>query len=186
MSEKNKPEIIMIEQPKPLGRPKGSKDKEPRAKRGLLTDTQPGDIARITLHNMQLSQLPEINCDNIEEVEERVQLYFEKCIEDDVKPGVAGLCLSLGISRQAWSQWGTGRRRSKEYQDLVYRTRLVMESIMEQYMLQGKINPVTGIFLLKNNFGYKDNTEVVITPGDPLGERLDTEAIKRKDRKSVV
>jgi len=180
MNEKIEAETIRIEEPKPVGRPKGSRDKEPRSKRGLLTDVAPGDIARITKHNMELLKLPEINRDNIEEVEERIYLYFEKCIENDVKPGVAGLCLALGITRQAWSMWGAGERRNPEYQELVRKTRLVMESIMEQYMLQGKINPVTGIFLLKNNFGYKDQSEHIITPGE-LGDRpLSTEAIKRK------
>lgn len=31
-------------------------------------------------------------------------------------------------------------------------------------MQNGKINPVAGIFLGKNNYGYQDKTEYVITP----------------------
>ena len=31
-------------------------------------------------------------------------------------------------------------------------------------MNSGKINPVSGIFLGKNNFGYQDKTEYVVTP----------------------
>ena len=34
---------------------------------------------------------------------------------------------------------------------------------MEDYLLNGQINPVAGIFLMKNNFNYKDQTEVVQT-----------------------
>lgn len=30
-------------------------------------------------------------------------------------------------------------------------------------MNNGKINPVAGIFLMKNNMGYKDNTEHTIS-----------------------
>ena len=33
---------------------------------------------------------------------------------------------------------------------------------MEDYMQNGKINPVTAIFLAKNNFGYKDTQEFVV------------------------
>ena len=48
-------------------------------------------------------------------------------------------------------------------------------------MLSGKINPVTGIFLLKNNFGYADKSEIVLTPNNtPLGDQPDMEALKRK------
>lgn len=106
-------------------------------------------------------------------------LYFNTCIEKDIKPGVAGLCLALGISRQTWSMWGLGK--SRDYSDIVEQSRLMMESILEQYMLNGKINPVTGIFLLKNNFGYADKSEIVLTPNsNPLGEQRDVEALKQK------
>ena len=48
-------------------------------------------------------------------------------------------------------------------------------------MLNGKINPVTGIFMLKNHFGYRDQSEVVLTPNaNPLGNEPDTEALKQK------
>ena len=37
----------------------------------------------------------------------------------------------------------------------------------EDYMQNGKINPVSGIFLGKNHFGYKDQTELkVATNGE--------------------
>jgi hypothetical protein len=44
-----------------------------------------------------------------------------------------------------------------------------IEELWEDYMLNGKINPVAGIFLAKNNFGYRDSQEVVLTPN---GQRL--------------
>ena len=39
-----------------------------------------------------------------------------------------------------------------------------MEILWENYMQNGKINPVSGIFLGKNNFGYQYKTEHVLTP----------------------
>lgn len=166
---------------KPIkGRPVGSTDVSPRKKRSdkeLIV--APGDNSKITLHNLKLMNQPRIDANDREQVENRILWYFETCLEDDIKPGVAGLCVALGISRQAWQTWGAGTRRN--YTDIVERTRQVMESIMEQYMLSGKINPVTGIFLLKNNFGYADKSEVVLTPNStPLGERQDVEALKQK------
>ena len=51
---------------------------------------------------------------------------------------------------------------------------------MEDYMQNGKINPVSGIFLMKNNMGYTDQQEVVLRPDSPLGEKADPEDLKRK------
>jgi hypothetical protein len=39
-----------------------------------------------------------------------------------------------------------------------------LETLWENYMHNGKINPVSGIFLAKNNFGYQDKVEHVLTP----------------------
>ena len=168
------------EEKMPVGRPKGSKDTVPRKKRcdrELIVN--PGDNARITIENLNFMALPKIDTSDRKQVEDRIMLYFNTCIEKDIKPGVAGLCLALGISRQTWSMWGLGK--SRDYSDIVEQSRLMMESILEQYMLNGKINPVTGIFLLKNNFGYADKSEIVLTPNsNPLGEQRDVEALKQK------
>lgn len=163
------------------GRPKGAVDTVERKKRkDQVLMVQEGDNSKITLHNLEIMRQPKIDLDDRTQIEERIMWYFEKCVTDDVKPGVAGLCLALGISRQSWQAWGQGTRRNGEYSDIVERSRLTMESMMEQYMLSGKINPVTGIFLLKNNFGYADKTEMVITPNNPLGEQKDMKALERK------
>jgi hypothetical protein len=39
-----------------------------------------------------------------------------------------------------------------------------MEQLWENYMQNGKINPVSGIFLGKNHYGMQDKTEYVVTP----------------------
>ncbi len=57
---------------------------------------------------------------------------------------------------------------------------------MEEYMLNGKINPVTGIFLLKNSFGYADRTEIVQKPDDPLATYGTREEIRERYKDSVV
>ena len=45
-------------------------------------------------------------------------------------------------------------------------------------MQNGKINPVAGIFLMKNNMNYTDQQEVVLKPDNPLGERADPEKLR--------
>ena len=46
-----------------------------------------------------------------------------------------------------------------------------LEEMWESYMLNGKINPVSGIFLSKNLFyGYADKQEFVLTPNNGVSE----------------
>ena len=53
-------------------------------------------------------------------------------------------------------------------------------------MQNGKINPVSGIFLLKNNFGYQDKQEVVVTPNNPLGDGAERSQLEDKYTDTVV
>ena len=53
-------------------------------------------------------------------------------------------------------------------------------------MQNGKINPVSGIFLMKNNFGYADKQEVVLTPNNPLGDTTPVAELEEKYLESVV
>lgn len=46
-------------------------------------------------------------------------------------------------------------------------------------MLNGKVSPPNGIFLGKNHFNYVDQTEVVVTPNNPLDNLDASEARKR-------
>ena len=55
-----------------------------------------------------------------------------------------------------------------------------MENLWESYMNSGKINPVSGIFLGKNNFGYQDKTEYVVTPNTQRDSDYDPEDIRRR------
>ena len=52
----------------------------------------------------------------------------------------------------------------KNVTDIVKKYHTILTQLWEEYMQSGKINPVSGIFLGKNNYGYKDQTEYVVTP----------------------
>ena len=56
----------------------------------------------------------------------------------------------------------------------------ILEELWEDYMQNGKINPVSGIFLGKNHFGYADKQEIVVEPKNPLGDADDPEEVKRR------
>ena len=158
-------------------------DKVPRKKRtDLGYHIEPADVASITAFNTQWRDLPKVPLDDREAVENRINEYFAACIQYGMRPGVSGLCAALGISRQTWWHWGSGMKR--DYKDLVEATRAVLEANWEQMLLQGKIHPVSGIFIGKNYFGMKDASEIAVSSStrrdDILGESKDVEALQRK------
>mgnify|MGYP004447445781 CR=1 FL=1 len=150
---------------------------------------EPGDNTRITLMNLEIFNLPEIDMHDVNQVADRLSLYFEIYAKYDMKPTVSGMGLALnGMSRQMlWAiandrpvnGQGTMTNLPSSVSDLIKKTYKFLESQWENYMQSGKINPVSGIFLAKNNFGYVDKTETVITPNTQK-EQYSAESIKSR------
>ena len=67
----------------------------------------------------------------------------------------------------------------EESRNMLKRAWIGMNQILAQYMADGHLNPVTAIFLLKNHFEYKDQTETVVIKKDPY-ETGNPEEIARK------
>ncbi len=105
-----------------------------------------------------LSQ-PEIDVSNIKAVMERVSLYFQRCDEEFQEPGVAGMCLWLGITTERWKSWVDGAEFNATHRIFCERVMTLLESRLEEQMVQGKINPVTAMFLLKSQHGYIDTPQ---------------------------
>ncbi len=149
---------------------------------------QPGDNAKYIRHALIGIDLPPISLDSDEQVQERIIWYFNHCADNDMKPTVTGLANSLGIDRRTLSDWGRGYRRGKKDNrtEIVRRAYNILEELWEDYMLNGKINPVSGIFIGKNHFDYADKSEVVIRPESPLGEMEDAATIQNKYIESVA
>jgi len=149
---------------------------------------QPGDNAKYLRHALMGLDLPPIDLDSDEQVQDRIMWYFNHCAENDMKPTVTGMANSLGISRSTLSDWSNGSRRGKtdNRTQIIQQAYNVLGELWEDYMLNGKINPVSGIFIGKNHFGYTDKSEVVIEPKNPLGEMDNPDDIKQRYLESTV
>lgn len=137
---------------------------------GLSLDA--GDNTKYLAVSMQLMNLPDIDLKEPEQVINRLNEYFQIHADNDMKPTVAGMGMALGLDRRRLWEIKTGNygtQRSLEElptltKDSIKKAYKLMENLWENYMQNGKINPVSGIFLGKNNFGYQDKQEHVITP----------------------
>lgn len=138
---------------------------------GLMVN--PGDNTMYLHQSLELMNLPTIDLHDVVAVQERINEFFNIMAKYDTKPTVAGMAMALGMDRRTlWAirndqpTGGAGYKSAlpPEVADLIKKSYLLMENLWENYMQNGKINPVSGIFLGKNNFGYQDKTEYVVTP----------------------
>ena len=131
-----------------------------------------GDNNKFTSMGLWLMNLPKIDVHDPEAVQQRLNDYFGYMASQDAKPTVAGMAMALGMDRRRLWEIKTGNyHTSKSLEDLpnevtdsIKKAYSLMEYLWENYMVNGKINPVTGIFLGKNNSGYQDKQEMVLTP----------------------
>ena len=174
------------EQNKDVGEVKPKK--KPRGKNigeTLSPVTEPGDNAKYISVSLELFTLPPIDLHNPEDVQARLTEYFDIHMRADLKPTVAGMAMALGIDRRRlWEIKTDGPSRNQDLptltRDSIKKAYDFLENLWENYMNNGKINPVSGIFLAKNNFGYQDKVEHVLTPNVHNDSDYDAEDIKQR------
>lgn len=162
------------------------KRKRPDLSEMMTPHTEPGEVATMMRNALEISSWPNIDTNNAEQVAERIRQYHVYCLEHDMKPDMSGMAMALGTFRQTLWRWENGIESNKPVgvRDAIKKGREMNENIMVQMMQNGKLNPVTAIFLLKNNHGYKDQQDVVITPNTPA-EGRDPDEIRRQYRESL-
>lgn len=150
-------------------RPRGGKNSPVIGDNGLQLEK--GDNTKYLMVSIELANLPNIDLKDPVQVQERITEYFMIHARADMKPTVAGLGLALnGMDRRRLWEIKTGNKTSSTpdlptlTEDAIKKAYKMLENQWENYMNNGKINPVSGIFLAKNNFGYQDKTEYVVTP----------------------
>lgn len=128
-----------------------------------------GDNNKYTSFALAIMRLPKIDFRDPVQLQERVLTYFSLCAKHDMKPGVAAVGLAIGLDRRRLWEIRSGNHVRvsgipQECKDIINSVYDSLEVLWEGYMSSGKINPVSGIFLAKNNFGYSDKQEYVVTP----------------------
>ena len=112
-----------------------------------------------------------------DEVEERVKYFFQWCVDNDVRPGVELLALSLGTTRQTLWNWQKEGGRKGE---IITLAKQMLAALIENWGQTGKINPAALCFIMKNNFGYSDNVQVELSQQDNKARVQSVEEIQAR------
>lgn len=155
---------------------------------GLMLEE--GDNAKFMGVQIALLNMPDIDMDNVSEVQQRLSDYFELYTSRDMKPTVAGMAVALNGHSRQWLRnvvtdnvtGGSGYKAAlrPEVATIIKKAYFMLENLWETYMSSGKVNPVAGIFLGKNNYGYQDKTEYVLTPNQQSDNDYDADEIRER------
>lgn len=173
--------------PKKKGKPRGG-NSPVIGDNGMML--QEGDNAKFLSVQMALFEMPNIDMENVEEVQKRLSEYFALYASQDMKPTVAGMAIALnGMSRRTlWAIVNDAPTGSSGYKTAlpsevartIKKAYFLLENLWESYMNSGKVNPVAGIFLGKNNYGYQDKTEYVLTPNTNQDDNYSADDIRQR------
>ena len=123
----------------------------------MIKNYNPLDLAKY-IHLDNCIDIPQVDIDNIEELEKRMKTYLYSCSYWGIIPTFTGLSRSVGVSRRTLYNWESGKRRyyDERYKKLVDNYKTILESVLTGLLLDNKVSAPVGIFLLKNNYGYMD------------------------------
>lgn len=104
---------------------------------------------------------------SVEEARKKIETYFDLCDEQKRAYSVIGLVLALGLSD--YKHLAEFEER-EEFTQLVKNARSRIERSYIEKLAEGKTIPAGLIFILKNNFGWKDIQGIEATgPGGEIG-----------------
>jgi hypothetical protein len=119
-----------------------------------------GVNANNIIHAKRLSDLPRIAITDAEAVRERVDWYYQLCATDGIKPNLPGLALAFGMTRTGLMNAISDRRMPRDAAQAIGRGIAMLDEIVSEMTLGGRINPVAAIYFMNNWLGYKNASEV--------------------------
>lgn len=170
---------------RPRGRPP-AKPKTEISDKIAKSKNSPETISALTDLALECLKMPQIDPNNYEELEERVYWYFNECTKRGLKPGFAGLAAATKLSRDTLIDWRRGDRRpGQPHGKLMKSVSSILEMLMEGYMLEGQVVPLSGIFLMNNNFGYTQKQEVSVSTPNLLDNGRNMSELEQSYLESV-
>jgi len=157
------------------------KRKRPDRTEALTPTYEPGVMSEMITNAMNLANMGDVDMYDPDQVERRVMDCLTYMIEHDMKPTVESMALAFNTNRTQLWRWkeGVESHLPERSRNAIKKGYSIMNQLLTQTMADGKINPVAAIFLLKNNHAYKDQTDVVVTPNNPLQDMNAEDARQR-------
>ena len=171
-----------------MGSPKGGNNNVLRNVGADLTPEQHDRLTQQALDVFLQSAADPVDLHDVDSVKHAIISYFQTCQKNRLRPGNLGLYAALGMSRQDYNNVVEGKSKSKaslECIDMMKRAVRAIGAYREGLALEGKINPVTYIFMGKNFDGLADVTHIDITANRGQDPNMTPEQVARQIEKDI-
>lgn len=151
----------------------------PHAQKALIKKQE---IARVQSDCMAFYRLGATKVKSDKELVERLEQFFDMCINLETPVTVEKMCLSLGYAVSSIWDIETGRRKgfSPETAEIIKKAKSFIQTCDADLAINGNMDRVVYLFRAKNYYGMKDQQDVVVTPNNPLGEVQDVDEIAKR------
>ena len=107
-----------------------------------------------------------------DDLDKAINEYFAQCYADDDIFTIIGLCVYMGVSKDTMNVYS----KMPEFSDSYKKAMSLAEKALVNGSLTGKYNAAVSIFMLKNNYGYKDKQETEHSGAVGVTFQIDTSA----------
>lgn len=121
-----------------------------------------------------------------EECAERLNEFFRVLNETGELPSVEKMALALGTTRASLWNWENGVNCSPSRQAMIKQAKEMLAAMDAELVNKNKIPQVTYIFRAKNYFGMKDQTDVIVTPNNPIGAEVPEDELRKRIAGDVI
>ena len=115
---------------------------------------------------------------DVNDLRMRFYAYVELAAQTNNKLSNMNAYMSMGLTASRVSQLMA--HGTQDQKDLLEEVKMICGGYRESLMSDGQLTPSTGMFWQKNFDGLRDQTEHIVTPGDPLGEMRSKREIAEK------
>lgn len=124
---------------------------------------------------------------SIEQFEKDVSEYFDVCNNTQTVPTITSLALWLRVDKS--TIYEHANNSNSPFSDTLKNIITYCHSIIQNGTVEGKINPVTYIFISKNDYSMRDDKNITVTPNsdkDPINSSETMAAIQKQIQAETI
>lgn len=121
---------------------------------------------------------------SITQLEEDVSEFLELCTNTQTVPTITSLALWLGVDKT--TIYEHANNSNSPFSTILKNVISYCHSLMQNGTVEGKINPVTYIFISKNDYSMRDDKNIMVSANAGGGSAIDSQETAEALRKQIA